>query len=137
MPDRRGEVPDRRGEVPDRRDEDPDRRDEDTDPLEGYFYQPNVNQARHEPMPASHDDDRPQEAVRQNEAHARHAAGAESRRGQGSAPGELTPGPEDPATAPTMLTAGAHPGDEDRRVRRVSRAVRGKPDGEVDPGSTG
>jgi len=34
-------------------------------------YRPSVNQRRHEPMPASHDDDLRQEAVIRNEEHAR------------------------------------------------------------------
>jgi hypothetical protein len=33
-------------------------------------YRPSVNQRRHEPMPASHDADHGQEAVRRNEEHA-------------------------------------------------------------------
>jgi hypothetical protein len=33
-------------------------------------YPPGVNQRRHEPMPASHHDDRRQEAVERNEEHA-------------------------------------------------------------------
>ena len=34
-------------------------------------YRPGANQRRHEPMPASHDDDLRQEAVVRNEEHAR------------------------------------------------------------------
>lgn len=105
------------------------------DPLEGAFYQPNVNQRRHEPMPASPDDEREQDAVRQNEAFAHRYETTEDREGQGEVPGDLTPGPEDPGTPPTHIT-GAEPADgRAGRVRRVARAVRGKPDGEVDPHS--
>jgi hypothetical protein len=107
--------------------------EEPPDPLEGLFYRPNMNQIRQEPLPASHHDERDQEAVRQNEAFAHGYESPQSREGQGTVPGHLTPGPEDPRTAPTQIT-GAEPGDgRVRRVRRVSRAVRGKPDGEVDP----
>jgi hypothetical protein len=112
-----------------------DRRQEPGDELEGVFYQPNANQRRHEPMPASPQDDKRQEAVRQNEAYAHGYAQRESREGQGEVPGELTPGPEDPGTPPTHATGG-EPGDgRVGRIRRVARAVRGRPDGEVDPHS--
>ncbi|MBO0775678.1 MAG: hypothetical protein J2P34_05140 [Actinobacteria bacterium] len=105
------------------------------DELEGMFYQPNVNQRRHEPMPASHDDERRQEAVRQNEAYAHGYADREDREGQGEVPGQLTPGPEDPGTPPTHATSGQGQRGRVTRVRRVARAARGRPDGEVDPHS--
>lgn len=110
------------------------RREQEEDELEGLCYQPSVNQARHEPMPASHDDERPQEAVRQNEAYAHGYAEPGTRDSQGEVPGTLTPGPEDPATPPTHAAGGEGNGGV-KRVRRVSRAVPGKPDGEVDPHS--
>ena len=99
------------------------------------FYEPHTNQRRHEPMPASPDDERAQEAVRQNEAYAHGYETGESREGQGEVPGDLTPGPEDPGTPPTHVTGGEPGEGRVSRVRRVSRAVRGKPDGEVDPHS--
>ena len=115
-----------------------DRRQEPAeDELEGAFYEPNVNQRRAEPMPASPQDGKRQEAVRQNEAYARGYAGRESREGQGEVPGGLTPGPEDPGTPPTHATGGDPEPDDGRvaRIRRVARAARGRPDGEVDPHS--
>jgi hypothetical protein len=103
------------------------------DPLAGAFYEPNVNQRRHEPMPASPDDEREQEAVRQNEAFAHGYEAAEAPEGQGEVPGHVMPGPEDPRTPPAHVT-GAEPAEgRVGRVRQVSRAARGKPDGEVDP----
>lgn len=115
-----------------------DRRQEPAeDELEGAFYEPSVNQRRHEPMPASPQDDKRQEAVQQNEAYAHGHAGRESRHGQGEVPGDLTPGPEDPGTPPTHATGAGPEPDDGRlaRIRRVARAARGRPDGEVDPHS--
>lgn len=103
------------------------------DPLDGLFYQPNVNQRRHEPMPASHDDERWQEAVQQNEAFAHGYETAAAREGQGPVPADLTPGPEDPRTPPTEIAGAEWDAGRVRKVRRVSQAVRGRPDGEVDP----
>lgn len=125
--------PDEQHQDEQRRDE--QRRDEqpEDDALAGTFYEPNVNQRRHEPMPASPDDERAQEAVEQNEAFAHGYETEEAREGQGEVPGDLTPGPEDPQTPPTHVTGTEAGGGRPGRVRRVSRAVRGKPDGEVDP----
>jgi hypothetical protein len=103
------------------------------DPLEGLFYEPNVNQRQYEPMPASHDDELWQDAVQQNEAFAHAYETEAAREGQGDVPADLTPGPEDPRTAPTYITGAERDGSRVRKVRRVSRAVRGRPDGEVDP----
>lgn len=105
------------------------------DGLEGMYYEPSVNQGRHEPMPASEDDERPQEAVRQNEAYAHGYAEREARERQGEVPGHLTPGPEDPGSPPTHAASGEPDNGRVGRVRRVSRAAPGKPDGEVDPQS--
>ena len=105
------------------------------DELEGAFYEPSVNQRQHEPMPASPHDEKRQDAVRQNEAYAHGRAGRESGEGQGEVPGDLTPGPEDPGTPPTQATGGEPDDGRLGRIRRVARAARGRPDGEVDPGS--
>lgn len=113
-----------------------DRRQEPAgDELEGAFYEPNVNQRRHEPMPASPQDEKRQEAVRQNEEYAHGYAGRGSREGQGEVPADLTPGPEDPGTPPTHATGGDRDDSRVARIRRVARAARGRPDGETDPHS--
>lgn len=124
-----------RNQQEDRQQDKQDQQDELEEQLHGAFYQPNVNQRRHEPMPASQEDDRAQEAVRQNEAFAHGYETAGAREGQGDVPGHLTPGPEDPHTPPTHVTGAESDNGRVRRVRRVARAVRGKPDGEVDPHS--
>ena len=43
--------------------------------LEGMEYQPTVNQTGHHPMPASHNDDKDQAAVRQHEEDRRRSHG--------------------------------------------------------------
>ncbi len=113
-----------------------DRREEPAeDELEGAYYEANVNQGQHEPIPASPQDDKRQAAVRQNEAYAHGYAGRESREGQGEVPGDLTPGPEDPGSPPTHAAGGEQDDGRVGRIRRVARAARGRPDGEVDPHS--
>jgi hypothetical protein len=46
--------------------------------LEGMAYEPSVNQVRREPVPASHEEDKDQEAVGQNEEHWRRSASQEN-----------------------------------------------------------
>ncbi len=120
----------------------------------------NVNQSRHEPVPASREDDRPQAAAQRSEDVQRHVP----QRGRGSAPddrapalGSLStgdppgrpapvpsgtaarrlmggPAPQGPVPdAPGVQVAAADSADgRVTRVRAVSNAVPGKPDGEVD-----
>lgn len=106
------------------------------DSMEGYFYQPNLNQARHEPMPASHDDERWQDAVRRNQEQHDAMSGADSPAARGEAvqrlaPGGVRPGPGEPATQVT--TADSEDGSVSA-ARRITRATPGRPDGEVNPG---
>lgn len=119
-------------------------------------YRPNVNQARHEPLPASHDDERWQEAVQRNQEHS-HAMTdpwSPSKRGRAVldlTPSEAQPAPDEPAAQVTAARDPQNPpgdrpaddgtGDDSAgrpaipgRVRRVTRAVPGRPDGEVNPG---
>jgi hypothetical protein len=117
-----------------------------------------VNQARHEPVPASRQDERPQAAAQRSEDVQRHAeqhrsGGAEEDRtpaldslgeppdqpaptGSGAAAEEVMggPAPQGPvADAPAVQVARAESEDgQVTRVRFVSNAVPGKPDGEVD-----
>ena len=130
-----------------------------TPPEDGH--KANRNQARHEPMPASPQDERPQAAAQRSEDMQRHV---EQRR-RGSAPEQDRtpaldrlaeaeppgqPAPSAPGTAAEELMGGQAPqgpvpdtpgvqvtsaDSADGRVakvRRVSNAVPGKPDGEVD-----
>lgn len=104
--------------------------------LEGYFYQPHVNQARHEPLPASHSDDRWQDAVRRNEEqhHAMSGGDSPAARGQAMqrlAPGGTRPGPGEPAT---QIAAADSDEESVSAVRRVTHVAPGRPDGEVNPG---
>jgi hypothetical protein len=56
-------------------------------------YTPSVNQRRHEPLPASRHDERPQEAVVRNEEHAgTHTQTVPSRRGRRRDDGERDDG---------------------------------------------
>jgi hypothetical protein len=130
-------------------------------PPEDAGHEANRNQARHEPVPASPQDERPQAAAQRSEDMQRHV---EQRR-RGSAPEEDRtpaldrlaeaeppgqPAPSAPGTAAEELMRGPAPqgpvpntpgvqvtsADSAHgrvtRVRRVSNAVPGKPDGEVD-----
>jgi hypothetical protein len=123
-------------------------------------HQANVNQARHEPVPASRQDERPQAAAQQSEDVQRHT---EQRRHRSElddrapALGSLStaeppgqPAPAASGTAADQLMGGPAPQGpvpdapgvqvaavettEGRvtRIRAVSNAVPGKPDGEVD-----
>ncbi|HTT51060.1 MAG TPA: hypothetical protein VMH35_06660 [Streptosporangiaceae bacterium] len=123
-------------------------------------HQANLNQARHEPVPASRQDERPQAAAQRGEDASRHVA----QRRRESGPDDRTPAldslsPELPGQQPAPAPPGAAakglmggpapqgpvpgaPGvqvaaadTEDGRVTRiraVSNAVPGHPDGEVD-----
>jgi len=129
-------------------------------PPEETGHEANRNQARHEPVPASPQDERPQAAAQRSEDLQRHA---EQRRG-GTAEEDRTPAldrlaaaeppgqpaPSAPGTAAEELMGGPAPqgpvpdvpgvqaaaadsaDGRVTRVRRVSNAVPGKPDGEVD-----
>jgi hypothetical protein len=55
--------------------------------LEGMAYEPSVNQIRTEPVPASHEEDKDQEGVVQNEEHSRRSAGQPNPAGHGQAAG--------------------------------------------------
>ena len=130
-------------------------------PPEEAGHEANRNQAQHEPMPASPQDERPQAAPQRSEDLQRHveqrrdgAAPDEDRTpaldrlaaaeppGQpapsvpGTAAEELMggPAPQGPvADAPGVQVAGADNADgRVTRARRVANAVPGKPDGEVD-----
>ena len=122
-------------------------------------HQANLNQARHEPVPASPRDERPQAAAQRSEDVQRHVVqrrepvpedrtpaldrlSAEvppSRPAptpSGTAAQELTggPGPQGPVpNTPGVQVAAADSTDgQVTRVRAVSNAAPGKPDGEVD-----
>ena len=129
-------------------------------PPEDAGHEANRNQARHEPVPASPQGERPQAAAQRSEDMQRHV---EQRR-RGSAPEEDRtpaldrlaeaeppgqPAPSAPGTAAEELMRGPAPqgpvpirreckslrrmvDGRVTRVRRVSNAVPGKPDGEVD-----
>ena len=98
-----------------------------------------VNQRRHEPLPASHDDEHGQPAVIRTEENAE--CGPDGP-GPGKAVRDMMPGPApqgDVPDAPAVQVATAREtgGDDDAEgrpgpVRLVSNAVPGKPDGEVD-----
>jgi hypothetical protein len=118
-----------------------------------------LNQARHEPVPASHQDKRPQAAAQRSEDVQRHIeqrrrgttedrapalgslaagepAGQPAPVAQGAAAEELMggPAPQGPVPdAPGVQVAAAESADgRVTRIRAVSNAVPGKPDGEVD-----
>jgi hypothetical protein len=110
-----------------------------------------VNQRRHEPMPASHHDERDQEAVARNQEHAAARAqdpgqdpsGDAGDDGPGKAIRDMMPGGPAPQgdvpDAPAVQIATAEDrGDQDDPDRQpgpprlMSNAVPGKPDGEVD-----
>lgn len=123
-------------------------------------HQANLNQARHEPVPASRQDERPQAAAQRSEDVHRDieqrrrgdtpedrapalgslAAGEPAGRpapvAQGAAAEELMggPAPQGPVPdAPGVQAARADSTDgRVTRIRAVSNAVPGKPDGEVD-----
>jgi hypothetical protein len=127
-------------------------------PPEDAEHEANRNQARHEPVPASPQDERPQEAAQRSEDLQRHVEqgrreSAEEDRTPAldrlaEPPGQ--PAPSAPAAAAEELMGGPAPqgpvpdapgvqaamaDSADGRVTRVSRvsnAVPGKPDGEVD-----
>jgi len=129
-------------------------------PPEDAGHEANRNQARHEPVPASPQDERPQAAAQRSEDLQRHV---EQRRGSapdedrtpaldrlaaaeppgqpapsvpGTAAGELMGGPAPQGPVPDVpgVQAAAADSADGRvtRVRQVSNAVPGKPDGEVD-----
>ena len=102
-----------------------------------------TNQARDEPIPASHDDDRgggntPLQRVQE----AQPMAAAPDETGPGKAVQDMLPsGPAPQGDVPdapgVQVTATESPGDDDQDgrpgpVRTVSNAVPGKPDGETD-----
>lgn len=123
-------------------------------------HQANQNQARHEPVPASRQDDRPQTAAQRSEDVQRHvvqqrdepelddrapaldklsAAGPPSQpppAPSGAAAQELMggPGPQGPVPDTPGVQVAAADTTEGRitRIRAVSNAAPGKPDGEVD-----
>jgi hypothetical protein len=111
----------------------------------GEEHEPWVNQRRHEPLPASHDDENDQRAVTRNE---QHAAARSEEPGQrpcsaagdraGKAVRDMMPGPVPQGDVPdapaTQVATAEDPADGERPgpVRQVSNAVPGKPDGEVD-----
>lgn len=123
-------------------------------------HQANQNQARHEPVPASRQDDRPQAAAQRSEDVQRHVVqrrdepAVDDRRpaldklaqagppsqpspaASGAAAQELMggPGPQGPVPdTPGVQVAGADCTDgQVTRIRSVSNAPPGKPDGEVD-----
>ena len=128
---------------------------------EGAGHEANRNQARHEPVPASPQAERPQAAAQRNEDVQRHVD--QGRRGSApdedrtpaldrlaaaeppgqptpSAPGAAAeelmrgPAPQGPvADTPGVQVTSADSADgRVTRVRQVSNAVPGKPDGEVD-----
>ena len=123
-------------------------------------HQANVNQARHEPVPASRQDERPQAAAQRSEEIHRDAA--QRRRGPGrddrapaleslaGAEPPDQPAPAPPGAAAAELMGGPRPqgpvpdapgaqvaavdtaDGRVTRIRSVSNAVPGQPDGEVD-----
>jgi hypothetical protein len=120
-------------------------------------HQANVNQAQHEPVPASRQDERPQAAEQQNEDLQQHSE--QRRRGaelddrapalgslstadqpgppapapSGDAAGQLMGGPAPQGPVPGVQVAGVEITDgRVTRIRAVSNAVPGQPDGEVD-----
>jgi hypothetical protein len=129
-------------------------------PRDDAEHQANMNQARHEPVPASREDDRPQQAAQRSEDVQRHVE--QRRRGSalddrapalgslakgeppsqpapaqsGAAARQLMggPGPQGPVPdAPGVQVAAADSTDgRVTRIRAVSNAVPGQPDGEVD-----
>jgi hypothetical protein len=129
-------------------------------PRDEAGHQANVNQARHELMPASREDDRPQAAAQRSEQIQRDVELA--RRGParddrapaldalateepsrtpapappGAAAGDLMGGPRPQGPVPDApgVQAAAADSTDGRvsRIRSVSNAVPGKPDGEVD-----
>jgi hypothetical protein len=129
-------------------------------PRDDADHQANVNQARHEPVPASRQDDRPQAAAQRSEDAQRHAeqrrrgsepddrAPALGRLSAADQPSQPTPAPSGTAAqrliggpepqgpvpdAPGVQVAAADSADgRVTRIRAVSNAVPGKPDGEVD-----
>jgi hypothetical protein len=130
-------------------------------PPEDAGHEANLNQARHEPVPASPQDERPQAAAQRSEDLQRHV---EQRRRESAPDEDRTPAldrlaaaeppgqpaPSVPGTAADELMGGPAPqgpvpdvpgvqaaaadsaDGRVTRVRQVSNAVPGKPDGEVD-----
>lgn len=122
-------------------------------------HQANVNQARHEPVPASRQDERPQAAAQQNEDLQRHTERRSGSEPDDRAPalGSLStaelsrqPAPASSGAAADQLMGGPAPqgpvpdapgvqpatvettDGRVKRIRTVSNAVPGQPDGEVD-----
>jgi len=123
-------------------------------------HQANVNQARHEPVPASREDERPQAAAQRSEEIQRDMAQRQSGPARddrapaldslagAEPPGQPSPAP--PGVAAAELMGGPHPqgavpdapgaqvaavdtaDGRVTRIRSVSNAVPGQPDGEVD-----
>lgn len=96
-----------------------------------------VNQQRHEPTPASHQAGKDQEAPAASDQHS--AARPRGNTGpdvHGDAVRDMMGGPppqgEVPDAPGTQIAAADPEEDGARRVRHVSNAVPGKPDGEVD-----
>jgi hypothetical protein len=130
-------------------------------PPEDAGHEANRNQARHEPVPASPQDERPQAAAQRSEDLQRHveqgrhesapdedrtpaldrlAAAEPPGQPAPSAPGSAVeelmrrPAPQGPVpdTPGVQVTSADSADGRVTRVRRVSNAVPGKPDGEVD-----
>jgi len=128
-------------------------------PRDGTEHRANLNQARHEPVPASRQDERPQAAAQRSEDVQRHVAqrrepGPDDRAPAldklsaavppsrpaptpaGAAAQELMggPGPQGPVPDTPGVQAAAADSTDGRvtRIRAVSNAAPGKPDGEVD-----
>jgi hypothetical protein len=102
-------------------------------PPEDAGHEPNLNQARHEPRGSAPDEDRTPALDRLAAAE---PPGQPAPSASGAAAEELTrgPAPQSPVPdAPGVQVAAADSADgRVTRVRRVSNAVPGKPDGEVD-----
>ena len=103
---------------------------------ENTEHEARINQARHEPMPASHRVGHEESATDRNGGLPAARPGRSAAAGQGDAVRAMMGGPPpqgDVPDAPATQIAAAD--NEEGRVTRVSRvanAVPGKPDGEVD-----
>lgn len=91
---------------------------------------PRTNQRRHEPVPASSEEESDQLAVRRNEELGSLGAGT----ALPTPVPKTVPAVDDPADAPAVQAVRADSTDgQVDRVTETSNAVPGRPDGEVDP----